>query len=143
MGKEANIIRIVEGTITTNVDEGIAINYKWVDNTEHRYVTDQDMYAYIIKGKPVYLHNVGSLYGDMVSSEVGSELYSMIYNSEVGVQLIRFMEALREEGKFPLKKAIIIGGIAIIIIILWQTGFLSNLIGDIIPTDTVPVEGVK
>ncbi|MBA7690904.1 hypothetical protein ES703_99440 [subsurface metagenome] len=148
LAKEANLIDMVPGLIGTNLDNGIEISYTWLDKTKHRFINGQDCYIGIKgeTGRPIYTHNMGELFGEGLTKEmidtfnkslieqggkplpcISSEYYQSITASNIGSQMIETLEKYREGGEFPWKWVLIIVGIIIVGIVLWQTGILDSL----------------
>lgn len=134
IAREADIVGVMDGVIGTNLDNAIEIRYKWLDNTIHRFIDIKQNYVGLMRGKPLFRHNVGSLYGEGIKSKVGSEYFNKIVESAIGTQMLEALEELREEGGIPFKKILIFVGIAVLFIYLWKSGFLAQVMGDILPT---------
>jgi len=133
IAKESDIIDICRGKITTNIDEGIEIEYEWKDKTNHTFIAGQSDNIGLYKKEPLFQHNVGSLFVANEKSLIGSEYLNMIVKSDIGTQMLRGLEELREESSLPWKKIIILAGVAVLIFYLWKTGWLSNVLSDIFP----------
>ncbi len=152
LAKEANVIEIVSGIIGTNLGGGIEISYKWLDNTMHSFLDGQDNYIGIrgITGRPMYRHDVGELFGQRLTEQmidafnehlvargeeelpcIGSEYYQSISESDIGSKMIQTLESFEEGGGVPWRWVLIVGGVLILGIVLWQTGILQSLFGSV------------
>jgi len=129
MGKEANRVRIVPGRIIINVDQAVDIRYLWVDNSYHAYVAHQDDYVDAINRVPLFLHNVGELFPPGKDVGVGSELWHKILVTSANVKIATAYEDYREgqEG-LPWFKIILYVGGAVLLIYLFKTGFIQQLL---------------
>lgn len=143
LGKEGKEIGIVPGKLTVNYDEAVRVEHVWIDNTEHHFSVGQDEFLPIsdphaILDRPIYGHNVGYLFGvnpeTCLPSVVGSEAWAGLNKSEVAIQLNRETQAALKDGSgLSLKWILILIGGAVLIGILWQSGFITDLIGDVVP----------
>jgi len=152
LAKEANIIDMVPGIIGTNLNEGIEVSYTWIDKTKHRFLDKQGTYIATkgLTGFPIYIHNVGQLFGEGLTREmisafnqsliaqdqpelpcIGSEYYQSITGSNIGSQMIETLEEYQEGSGIPWKWVLIIGGVIILAVVLWQTGILQSLMGSV------------
>lgn len=138
MGESENEIDIVNGLVIIRKEGGITISYRWIDGTEHDYITDKKPIGRN-QGLPLYAHNVGEIYQTTTPHLITSEYWNSINNSHIGTQITTDTKELREGGiDIPWKKILIIGGVLIIMIVLWQNGFIQRIIKDVVPTgDTI------
>lgn len=145
IAREANRIVLLSGTIYTNIEDAILINYEFIDNTGHSFICHQDDYAYKdFDGVPTYIHNVGDIFccNCRFDGQIGSEMFRSILDANIGTQMIESLEDFRKEG--TNWKPIIIGvGVLILALILWKSGILASLIqsitGTVQPVPTTPV----
>lgn len=133
MGKEANRLAVVPGRIVINVDQAVDIRYLWLDNTAHAFVADQKDFVGEIDGIPLFLHNVGELFPPGKDVGVGSELWYKILVSSADIKIATAYEDYRDRQRsFPWKMMLILGGAAIAIIYLWQSGFIDQFLRGIV-----------
>ncbi len=132
-GVEANQKAIVPARILENVADGIRLTCRWSDNTEHSWIEVQNAYVSAPDGKPIFFWNVGNIFGAGIENfGVGSEYLHAILESNIGGGLARTLKELQLEAEksLPWKTYIIWGAIAIGLIMLWQSGFIQNILPD-------------
>lgn len=135
LAKGSGIRKILPGLIGINVEKAVEITYKAMDNTWHSFIEDQDNFIDTIDGVPLFAHDVGNLFGPGITdSTVGSEYFYMIISRNVGVRSIEVMERVMDESKpLPWVKIAIVAVAALAIIYLWQAGWITSVLGDIVP----------
>jgi hypothetical protein len=125
---------------TTALDAPVLIRYTWIDKQKHSYIEDRNQgLRGFDDGLPVYCHQVGSLYGPGCSqSFIDSDYFNQILDCRVGPALIEWLEEYIDEQKIPWLKYALWAAIAILIIYLWRSGYLSTILHDIIPPAAIP-----
>ena len=114
--------------IKTSLDQVIELEYEWIDGSRHTYITGKDEYRTKIENKPVYIHkNIGSCFSDNRESNISSEYFNKIVASNIGSQMLNTLEEFQEGTKIPWKWILIISGVIILGVVLWQTGILQSL----------------
>lgn len=134
IGLEAGVIENCPGRIMENVDNGFRVEYQWIDKTMHSFTAAKgDHIGHNHEGIPTYSHDVGNIFSGTTDSKIGSEFFYKIVNSNLGSQAMDYMEDMQRSGSINWKRWLIIGAIAIALIYLWQTGFLTQILNDVVP----------
>lgn len=133
IAKEGVLIGVIDGLITTNLKNALEINYRWLDGTMHTFIVKEDNYVGLMEGKPLYRHGVGQLFGEGTEQEFGSEFLYKIVRSDIGTQMLKGLDEMREDKELPWVKIGIIVGVIVLAAIAYQSGALDPLIGDFLP----------
>lgn len=109
---------------------GLDIRYRWIGNTGHAFTAFETDIIGTHKGKPLFSHEVGSLFAGNTTSPYSSELLHEIFESNIAKKALKGLEEIEEEeaGGFPWKKILIYGGIAALLIYLNQSGVLQQIL---------------
>lgn len=122
----------VPAKIVNEWKDSIKIRYLWINDEFHSFIDREQSILFYFNGLPVYLHNLGNLFGEYsglkLDNEISSQYYDQISNSSIVSRTISAIEDWDEGGGFPWKWVGIIGGGAILIYILWKAGIIPSLL---------------
>lgn len=135
VSKENDIKKMVKGTVLINHKDAILIDYEWIDNTGHSLIAGQDDF-YVINsadGLPIFFHNVGDLFccNCRFDGQIGSEYFHTILRSDIGSKMLTTLQEVNDNPSLPWGKILLIGGIIIGVLFLWQTGIIDQLLATI------------
>ncbi len=132
IAKSENDLDIVDGNVIIRKEGGVVISYQWIDGTKHDYITRGNSFIGYNRGLPLFAHNVGEIYQTTTPALITSEYWNSINNSHIGSQITTDTKELREGGiNLPWKMILIVGGVVIILAVLWNNGFIQRLYNEI------------
>lgn len=124
--------RVEKGIIAQNCNNDIRIDYEY-KGIMQSFVASYSDYIGIAYGKPIYCHSVGDLFVNRKDSKVSSENYNNLVNSDFVNKCIRSVKEISEPTQFDIKTILIVAGVGLLLIVLWQSGFLQNVLNELLP----------
>lgn len=132
--RQVNIVDFLKGHIGHAKDSILRIDYTWIDGSKQSFLCRENDVLGLKEGVPVFQHNFSKLFNAVEDGPISSEEYQKITNNNLIGQGLSYLENYEKGGSLPWKKILIIGGIVILVIVLWQNGVLTELLGDVIPS---------
>lgn len=136
LARSGDVIEYCKGNIRHEVGVGRSIRYRWLDDKVRSFIARKmDKVGVRGDGVDVYAHRVGDLWVSSVEGFISDEFYEKITNSDIGSRIVDNVKDIRErEGWIDWKKILIVVGVIILVIVLWKTGWLPKVLGEVIPS---------
>lgn len=134
LAEKSNKRFMLPGIYCPVLEDALIVSYTWIDGSSHQFIAMQDSYLFEYDKKIVFRHFPGDIFVNGIKNSdinMTSDLYKKINDVNIACDLTSKLKEYSEPRDFPWKIIMLLAGIIIGIIILFNTGVIPSLINTI------------